>query len=185
MHGAGHGERDVLDLVDAEGFLAEGLRVVHLVEALVFAFVHVDDVAGRGTADHDDRETIGGGLEHGGEPIEEAWGGDGQCHGRLAGQEALGRGCVDRVLLVAHADVAHAHALRDTREIGHRDADDTVHVLDAVRHERLGQVVRRIGEILLRSLGGCCFVSHELSSYRNVATPILRLFTLVRFKESA
>ncbi len=162
MHGARHGERDVFDLVDAEGFLAEGLRVVHLVEALVFAFVHVDDMAGRGAADHDDRESVGGGFEHGGETIEEAGGGDGQRHRRLAGQEAFGRGGVDRVLLMAHADEPHAHALRDTREIGHGDADDTIHVLDAVRHERLGQVVRGIGEILLLRLGGCCFVSHEL-----------------------
>lgn len=149
MHGAGHSKRNVFDLVDAERFLAELLRIVHLVEAFVFAFVHVDDMASGRTADHDDREAVRGGFKQRCQTIEEARRGNGERHSWATGEESFGSGSVHRVLLMAHADEADAHALCDTCEISDRDSDDAVHMLDTVLDERLGEVVGRIREILV------------------------------------
>ena len=149
VHGAGHSKRNVFDLVDAERFLAELLRIVHLVEAFVFAFVHVDDMASGRTADHDDREAVRGGFKQRCQTIEEARRGNGERHSWATGEESFGSGSVHRVLLMAHADEADAHALCDTCEISDRDSDDAVHMLDTVLDERLGEVVGRIREILV------------------------------------
>ena len=145
VHGAGHHQGDVFDAVHAEGRLAEPLGVAHLVEAFVFAFVEVHDVAGGRSADHDDRESVHGGFQQGRQAVEEAWCGHGQRDRGARRDEAFrGRG-VDRVLLVAHGDEAHSHVLGDACEIGDRDADHAIHVPDAVGQQRPGKVMRGVG----------------------------------------
>ena len=158
MHGARHDQRNVLDPVHAERRLAELLGIAHLVKTLIFAFGKIHDVAGGRSADHDDRITVRSRLKQCRQSVEETGGGYGQGHRWPAGNESIGRGRVDRILLMAHTDVAHAHALGDAGEIGDRDADHTVHVPDAVLHQDPCKIVRGIGQIL--TLHVLVFVCH-------------------------
>ncbi len=149
MYRTRHGQGDVLDAVDAQRGLAERFGVAHLVEAFVFALVEVHDVAGGRSADHDDRESVDGGFQQRRQSVEESRRRHGQRHRRPGVEKAFGGGRIDRVGLMPHTDIAHAHALRDACEIGDGNADHAIHVADAVRHQRLGKVMRRVRDGLV------------------------------------
>ena len=69
------------------------------------------------------------------------------------GEEALGRGGVAGVGLVAHTHVLDALGLGDTGKIGDGDAHHAVHVLDAVGDQGVGEEMHAVGETLIRGGG--------------------------------
>src|ERR1700757_1224298 len=142
---------DVFGAVHPIGGLGEAFRRRHLVELLVVAAFEVDYVAVTGSRNLHHREAIRGGVRQRDQAVEESRARDRQADSRLLREEA-GRGRrVDRVTFVAKADVADARCLRDPREVGDRDAHQSVDGLHVVELQRVNDQARTIGELLSRA----------------------------------
>ncbi|MCY1225461.1 hypothetical protein D9M68_620890 [compost metagenome] len=83
------------------------------------------------------------------QPVQETGRRHGQANARLLREKAGNRCGVACVLLVTEADDAHAVGLRQTREIGDRNAGQAVDVFDAVQLERVDDQMKTIGLCLM------------------------------------
>ncbi|SPA43029.1 protein of unknown function [Cupriavidus taiwanensis] len=152
-HGGANGTRDadadVLRVQHAERRLGVRTGDGQLVHLFVVTLLQVDDLALARAADQDHREAVGGGMRQRRQPVQEARRRHGQAYARLLRQEARNRRGVAGVLLVAEADDAHAVGLRQTGQIGDRNAGQAVDVFDAVQLQRVDDQMKTIGLCLM------------------------------------
>ncbi len=173
--GALDAQRDVLDLVDAEGVFGEGRSVSALVEALVLALLQIHRMAHRGTGQLDAGPAILGRLFKGSEAVEETGSRNGKEHAGTAGKEALGSSSVSCICLMAHTDVFDALGLSNAGEVGDGDANHAIHVLHPIGNDGVCQKMHAVGKVLSGS-GRCGASGHNslLRSSEQVTQPAAR-----------
>ncbi|SPC14616.1 hypothetical protein CT19431_MP100198 [Cupriavidus taiwanensis] len=142
-------DADVLGMQHAERRLGVRTGDGQLVHLFVVTLLQVDDLALARAADQDHREAVGCRMRQRGQPVEEPGGRDGQADARLLREKARNRRGVAGILLVAEADDTHAVGLRQTGQIGDRNAGQAVDVFDAVQLQRVDDQMKPIGLCLM------------------------------------
>ena len=128
----------------AERRLAQRLGNGELVHLLVVALLQVDDFAFRRTADQDHRKAVRRRIGERDQAVQEARRRDREAHARRLCQEPRDRRRIAGVLLVPERDHPHPLGLRQTAQIGDRDARDIIDRLDAVQLQRVDDQVEPV-----------------------------------------
>ena len=146
----------------AERRLAQRLGDGELVHLLVVALLQIDDLAFGRAADQDHRKAVRRRIGQRDQAVQEARRRDREAHARRLGQEPRDRRRIAGVLLVPERDHPHPLGLRQTAQIGDRDAGDVVDRLDAVQLQRVDDQVEPVGQFgfgfadtLLKCCGHC------------------------------
>ena len=139
-------DADIGRMQHAERRLAQRLGDGELVHLLVVALLQVDDLAFGRTADQDHRKAVRRRIGQRDQAVQETRRRDGEAHARRLRQESRDRRRVAGVLLVPERDHPHPLGLRQTAQIGDRDAGDVVDRLDAVQLQRVDDQVEPVGQ---------------------------------------
>ena len=128
----------------AERRLAQRLGDGELVHLLVVALLQVDDLAFGRTADQDHRKAVRRRIGERDQAVQEARRRDREAHARRLCQPPRDRRRIAGVLLVPERDHPHPLGLRQTAQIGDRDARDVIDRLDAVQLQRVDDQVEPV-----------------------------------------
>ena len=157
--GARDADADIGRMQHAERRLAQRLGNGELVHLLVVALLQVDDLAFGRAADQDHRKAVRRRIGERHQAVQEARRRDREAHARRLRQQPRDRRRIAGVLLVPERDHPHPLGLRQTAQIGDRDARDVIDRLDAVQLQRVDdqvEPVRQFGFGFADTLLKCC-----------------------------
>ena len=152
-------DADIGRMQHAERRLAQRLGDGELVHLLVVALLQVDDLAFGRAADQDHRKAVRRRIGERHQAVQEARRRDREAHARRLCQPPRDRRRIAGVLLVPERDHPHPLGLRQTAQIGDRDARDVIDRLDAVQLQRVDdqvEPVRQFGFGFGDTLLKCC-----------------------------